>query len=283
MGANPFLLILLLAILGYFVLYFTGRKYLENFKEHQPDEILNQTVYPPEKPYLTTPIYDLDDYELSVVFQNQSGKEASQKQISDAMSRYPMDWSVQPPNSQYFQDNQKQYEEQEKKKDAEPVNNTLYKQIDGSDLTPPDTAAIDEEERKILQTYKPESSKGLLSYSLEDVKHLIDRIYKKRGLVPTIEKSKQGQNVWEITEVQPEHPNIVWEDDLRRMTERERQTMRMEEVIEVPYTVTDIAAGLDPFFNPEDVSSRKGRYDYTKWTPGLERSFQSTYPIKSWF
>jgi hypothetical protein len=119
MGANPFLLILLLAILGYFVLYFTGRKYLENFKEHQPDEILNQTVYPPEKPYLTSPINDLDDYELSVIFQNQTGKEASQKQISDAMSRYPMDWSVQPPNSQYFEDNQKEYLEKQKKKDAE--------------------------------------------------------------------------------------------------------------------------------------------------------------------
>ena len=287
MGSSIFLTLILVAILGYFFLYFSGRKYLENFDDDNtlkdPDSILNQTVYPPDKPYITSPINDLDDYELSVIFQNQSGKEASQKQISDAMSRYPMDWSNLPPNSQVFDENQQAFLEQQAKKQAQPNDtSSLYKEIDGSDMKPLDTAALEAEEKKILQTYKPESSKGLLSYSLDDVKHLVDKIYKKRGLVPTIVPSKQARDAWEITEVREEHPHIVWEDDVQRMTERERQTLRNEELIEVPYTVTDLQAGLDPFFEARS-RVRDDKYNYTGFVPGLIRAFSPTYPTKYWY
>jgi hypothetical protein len=287
MGSTVFITVLLIAIVGYFVLYFTGRKYLENFDAdntlRNPDDIFNQTVYPPDKPYITSPIYDLDDYELSVIFQNQSGKEASQKQISDAMSRYPMDWSNLPQNSQVFEENKQAFLEQQEKKEVQPnYTDSLYKEIDGSDMKPLDTGALEAEEQKILQTYKPESSKGLLSYSLDDVKHLVDKIYKKRGLIPTIVPSKQARDAWEITEVQPEHPNIVWEDDVERMTERERQTLRNEELIQVPYTVTDLQAGLDPFYQARS-RVREDKYNYTGWVPGLERAFAPTYPIKDWY
>ena len=158
----------------------------------------------------------------------------------------------------------------------------MYNEIDGSDMTPPDTDAMESEEKKILQTYKPECSKGLLQYSVDDVKGLVDRVYGKRGLVPVIEKSKQGENIWEITEVKEKHPHIVWEDDLERETQRQRMEKRGEEVIEVPYTASDVAAGLDPFFQARN-SVRDGKFDYYQWTPGLERMFAPTYPIKAWF
>jgi hypothetical protein len=274
------ILIIALLVLGYFVLYFGGRKYLEAFGDDNTTvDSKNRTIYPPEKPFTTKPINDLDDYEYSMVFQNEGTREVSKAELNDAMSRYPLDWSVQPPSSQHFQENRDMYIE-ELSKQAAP-DTTIYNKIDGSDLTPPDTLKLEEEERKILQTYKPESSKGLLSYSLEDVKHLIDRLYSKKGLVPTIEKSKQGQNVYEIVEVQPKDPHIVWEDDLDRMTERERMTIRNEEVIDVPYVVSDVAAGLDPFFQGRG-SVRNSKNDYFKWTSGLERMFAPTYPIKSW-
>ena len=275
-----------LLLVGYVVLYFSGRKYLEKFDggERKPDQILNNTVYPPEKPYVTnSPILDLDDYEYSMVYQNEGTKEATKQQLNDAMSRYPLDWSVQPPDSQYFQDNQDKYLDEKKKQAQEPpVNTAIYKAIDGSDMTPPDTAALQAEEKKILQTYKPESSKGLLSYSLDDVKHLIDKIYLKRGLVPTIEQSKQGQNVYEIVEVQPKDPHIVWEDDLQKMTDNDRMKLRREEVIDVPYTVSDVTANLDPFYEPR-TGVKDGKNDYTRWTPGLERMFAPTYAVKDWY
>ncbi len=293
--ANSNLMILfMLLILGYFVLYFGGRKYLEKFVPNDydgqprfnpdgtPNEQQNMMVYPPEKPYLMNPIDDLDDYELSLVFQNQGSKEASKKQISDAMTRYPMDWSVQGPNSQYFQDNQTEFEKQVASDINNPPSEKMYKEIDGSDMTPPDTSAMEAEEKKILQTYKPECSKGLLQYSLDDVKGLVDRIYTKKGLIPVIEKSKQAENTWEITEVKEKNPHIVWEDDLERETQRQRMDARREEVIEVPYTATDVAAGLDPFFQARNTT-RDGKFDYYKWTPGLERMFAPTYPIKAWY
>ncbi len=285
------MIIFLLLIFAYFVLYFGGRKYLERFEadpskrfnpDGSPKEELNMMVYPPEKPYLMNPIDDLDDYEMSVVFQNQGSKEASKKQISDAMTRYPMDWSNQPPDSQYFQDNQVKFEQQVTEDAKKLPATSYYKEIDGSDMTPPDTLAMDEEEKKILQTYVPEKSKGLLQYSVDDVNELVDKIYSKKGLIPVIEKSKQAQNTWEIVEVKEKDPHIVWEDDLERETERQRMEKRGEEVIEVPYTATDVAAGLDPFFQARN-STRDGKFDYYKWTPGLERMFAPTYPIKAWF
>jgi hypothetical protein len=291
MAASNLMIIFLLLIFAYFVLYFGGRKYLERFEadpskrfnpDGSPKEELNMMVYPPEKPYLMNPIDDLDDYEMSVVFQNQGSKEASKKQISDAMTRYPMDWSNQPPDSQYFQDNQVKFEQQVTEDAKKLPATSYYKEIDGSDMTPPDTLAMDEEEKKILQTYVPEKSKGLLQYSVDDVNELVDKIYSKKGLIPVIEKSKQAQNTWEIVEVKEKDPHIVWEDDLERETERQRMEKRGEEVIEVPYTATDVAAGLDPFFQARN-STRDGKFDYYKWTPGLERMFAPTYPIKAWF
>lgn len=294
MANSNLITIFFLLILGYFVLYFGGRKYLEKFVPNDydnqprfkpdgaPNEQQNMMIYPPEKPYLMNPIDDLDDYEMSLVFQNQGSKTASKKQISDAMTRYPMDWSVQGPNSQYFQDNEAEFE----KKVAEDIKNPpptkMYKEIDGSDMTPPDTAAMEAEEKQILQTYKPECSKGLLQYSVDDVKALIDRVYDKKGLVPVIEQSKQGPNIWEITEVKEKNPVIVWEDDVQKETERQKMDKRGEEVIEVPYTAQDVAAGLDPFFQARNPV-RDGKFDYYKWTPGLERMFAPTYPIKAWY
>jgi hypothetical protein len=219
-----------------------------------------------------------------MVFQNEGTKEATKQQLNEAMSRYPLDWSVQPPDSQYFQDNQDKFlDEKQKELQSPPVDTSIFKQIDGSDMNPIDSMVLDAEEKKILQTYKPESSKGLLSYSLGDVKQLVDKLYLKRGLIPTIEKSKQGgPNVYEIVEVQPKDPHIVWEDDFEKMTDRDRMKLRREEVIEVPYTVNDVTANLDPFFEPR-VGVKDGKYDYTRFTPGLERMFAPTYPIKSWF
>lgn len=255
------LILCVLLLFSYTILYFGGRKYLEHFHNEKTEY---SRISPPEKPYSMTPIYNVDDYEFSSVFQNTGSKEASKKQMNDAMTRYPMDWSVQGPNSEFFQDMQVEYEKNEK-----PLMNT-------EDELLPDSAALDEEERKILQTYQPTSSKGLLEYSVDDVKTLIERVYLKKGLIPVIEKSKQGQNVWEITEVKDKNPNIVWEDE---QPERQMMRDRGEEVIEVPYTTSDVVAGLDPFYEPRK-SVRNGKNEFT---PGLERMFAPTYPIKNWY
>lgn len=279
----------ILSLITYALLYINGRKYLEAFEDNRfrADGSPNTEPPPmnsiPEMPYQLNPIDDLFDYDDAAVYQNRGSKEASKKQISDAMTRYPMDWPARGPDSQVFQEEQSQFEEQVKNTMKQPPATNFYREVDGTDMKMPDTYQIDEEERKILQTYKPESCKGLLEYSVDDVKGLLHKIYDRKGLIPVVEKSKQGENVWEIVEVKEKNPKIVWEDDVQANTEREIMEQRGEEVIQVPYTTSDVSAGLDPFFQPRN-SVRDGKFDnYTKWTPGLERMFAPTYPLKSWY
>ena len=294
--------VLLLVALGYLVLYVSGRKYLESFQAASltPSASLptpapaSTRMAPPEKPYSKEPIDRLDDYEVSAIYQNQGTKEASKKQISDAMTRYPMDWSVQGPGSQLFQESVEGYQNEGKPASepapTAPAASLGSASLGSASLVPasvsdtnysvlPDSARQEEEERKILQMYQPEKSTNLLEYSVDDVKTLVDKLYTKRGLVPELVKSKQGNNVWEVIEVKEKDPTIVWEDEAP-MTAREKREVRREEVIEVPYTVSDLAAGLDPFFQ-KNSSVRDGRYN--QWTPGLERMFAPTQPVKEWF
>ena len=234
----------------------------------------------PDTPFATSPIMKVDDYEVSHIFQNRGSREASKKQLSDAMTRYPLDWSVQSPDSQVFQEGQVHWEKKKVENYENPPHTEAYQNIDGSNMVPMDTETQEEEEKKILQMYQPKSSKELLHYSVDDVQQLMDRVYNKRGLIPVIHKSKQGENMWEITEVKENDPMIVWEDDVQ--TDREMQTQRGEQKIEVPITASDLSSGLDPFFT-ERSSTRHGKNDYTQWTPGLERMFAPTHPVKAWF
>lgn len=277
--------LLLLAVIGYIVFYFKGRKYAESFetaKSVQSSSYPSKPMRPPEKPYRTEPIDRLDDYELSAVYQRQGSKEASKRQLDEAMARYPMDWSLQGQGSQTYQEEEERYKGSAAAVKANAVDG--YRASDPTDMTLPDTAQQEAEERKILQTYKPEKSANLLNYSVDDVKTLVEKLYAKRGLIPDIVPSKQGQNVWEITEVREKNPKIIWEDDpavLAQMAPREKMIARGEQTIDVPYMVSDMAAGLDPFFE-KGSSARDGRFDYHQWTPGLERMFAPTYPVKEW-
>ena len=276
-----------LSLIVYAIVYINGRKYLEAFDNRFRGDGSPNTEPPPkntipEMPYKMMPIDDLFEYDDAAVYQNRGSKEASKKQISDAMTRYPMDWPSRGPDSQVFQEEQSQFVEEVKNTMKQPAATNFYREVDGTNMKMPDTYEIDDEERKILQTYQPESSKGLLEYSIDDVKGLLHKLYDRKGLIPVVKKSKQAEHVWEIVEVKEKNPKIVWEDEVQADTQRAVMEQRGEEVIEVPYTTSDISAGLDPFFQARN-SVRDGKFDYTKWTPGLERMFAPTYPQKSWF
>jgi len=271
---------ILVILIGYLVFYISTRKYSEDGfhgsiqSQSQPAQ---KVMMPPEKPYMKQPIDSLDQYELSAVYQRQGSKEATKKQLNDAMTRYPLDWSTQGQGSQYFQEKQEEYQKLSEKTDV--IN--AYGGNESRDMLLPDSALQEQEERKILQTYQPQKSSSLLNYSADDVKTLVEKIYDKKGLIPELVKSKQGNNIWEIIEVKEKNPKINWEDD-EPTKERQKMIARGEEVIDVPYTVSDVAAGLDPFFQ-KSRSVRDGRFDHTEWTPGLERMFAPTHPIKEWY
>lgn len=313
MDNNILLTIALLLIGGYVVLYLSNRTYLEDFTSEEVwyqfvDDATTKKYYQSSKTgestwkysadmklvpapellrknpptslegYQSAPNTSLlpenntrsDEYEVSAIFQNQGSRQSSKKQLNDAMSAYPLDWSAQGQASQVFQENQALYV---------PKKIEAFSSADSTDMNLPDTAAMEEEEKKILQTYQPKSSKDLLQYSVDDVKTLIDKIYHKKGLTPVLAKSSQGDNVWEITEVKEKNPKIVWEEDPVIQTEVMRS--RGESVIQVPHPATDLAAGLNPFANAR-LRVGNGKNDVTQWTPGLDRMFQPTHPVPKW-
>jgi hypothetical protein len=108
----------------------------------------------------------------------------------------------------------------------------------------------------------------------------LKKLYGKKGLIPVVKKSKQGNNVWEIVEVKEKNPTIVWEDSATDSSVRNTMTQRGEEVIDVPYAVGDVTASLDPFMHPRD-RVRTGGTAITE-NSELGRMFQPRYPIPKW-
>jgi hypothetical protein len=178
-----------LLLIGYVVLYISGRKYLETFQGDRfntdGSPKTNATAFQ-SLPENSVKEPRPDEYEISAVFQNQGSREASQQQISDAMTRYPLDWSTQGPNSQTFQEKEAAFL---KKAKFLPQPAGFYKDLQGVSSAIKDSSNQDEEEKKILQTYQPKSSKGLLQYSIDDVKSLLHKVYDKKGLIPVVSKS----------------------------------------------------------------------------------------------
>lgn len=288
-------LIFLIATVGFLAIYISGRYYLRRDELFtNPSQAVQNAIQEHASPVygiegvredLVGPSMTVDDYEYSAVFQNEGSRVAGKRQISDAMTRYPLDWSGKPPSDQEFQQYQEAFVNQTLKEEEHPlrVNTAQFASISGEDLVPPDYEKIDDEERKILQLYKPEPPKevNLTSYTIDDVARLVKRVYDRRGENAVIEPSKQGPNVYEIVEVMDKHPKIVWEDDVA--TEgtgadlSTYQQWRGEEQVLVPPVVESLQAGLDPFMQPRQ-QVRMNRHDYySKYSPALDRQTAPTY------
>ena len=190
-----------------------------------------------------------------------------------------MDWSTQPPSSAHFQAGKKRLMESFTNGPVANKGENPYKEISGDSMTPPDTTIEEMEERKILQTYQPKQTGDLTTYNLDDAQTLIQKIYDAKGLIPDV-RHKDG-NVYEIIGTRRKDEKIVYEDEEAPAQDAPVQAAG-EATITVPPVAADVAMGLDPFFSPA-AGTHIGRWDYTKFTPGLERMFAPTYPTVEWF
>lgn len=234
-----------------------------------------------EPPYATQPIMSVDDYEYSLVFNQESDRALTKKTRDLLMSQYPMDWSNQPPSSSHFQQGLARYKEAFENRTPYPSGNP-YHAIDGSDMVPPDTRAKEVAERDILQTYVPKGSDPL-KYDLVDAKQLIDRIYSAKGKVADVVQKED--NVFEVIQVRDKNAKVVYEDEAPVPTGAPAPMDAVTSTqIEVPPSVVEIPSSstLDPFYTIQP-SSRQGRWDYSRWTPGLERAFAPTEPKTNWY
>jgi hypothetical protein len=231
-------------------------------------------------PYTTDPINNLDQYELEAVFENEGDRELKKQQINQLTRQYPLDWTNYPPNSSKFQSEQAKYIEGFSSDSSAAELDKPYKDIGAGNLTPPDTAAIEREEKEILATYEPRKTGDMKSYDAYDAQKLLEQIYKPKGLKPIV--NKHEGNVFEVVSTRSLKDKVEYEDDLpdAPATSGDRPGPG-EATIEVPPTAVEVAAGRDPFYEPT-TSTRSSRTDYMRWTPGLERMFAPTYPTSDW-
>lgn len=274
----------LLFLYGFY--YIVGRVYLqENFVaiDVKPledivkdnDVILDTST----TPYLNKPINSLDDYEMNLVFDNENDRDITTDLRNKLMSQYPMDWSTQPGSSAYFSKGQKEAAEKATPLDLS-GNDIVYKNVSGGNLQPPDTDSIEKEERKILQTYKPKHTQDLKTYNIEDARNLIKKIYDAKGLIPEVEH-KKDTNVYTIVATRKKGEKIQYEDDLGDATAEESKD-NMENVTVVPQAATDVLRDSDPFYNTKQ-KGRMDKWDYTKYTPELERMFAPSTERSQWY
>jgi hypothetical protein len=307
------LVLVAIVFIGYIAVYIGTRQYLRESYESKPSFIVNDSTESQQqaaaaaeskrkwiqkqqakeeeegivldtvtKPYETTGIYNVDDYEYNLVFQNESDRELSQDLRNKLMSQYPMDWSIQPPSSSQFADGVKESFESTPevmstdKKDP-------YAEISVQNVMPPDTLTVEQEERKILQTYVPKKAGDLKTYNIEDAMALIKKIYDSKGEVADVIRT--SENVYEIIGTRRKDEKIVYEETDEQAPTGSLPVQKVgEATITVPPGAVDYNTALDPFYEPSLGSSgRQGKWNYRQWTPGLERMFAPTEPRTNWY
>jgi hypothetical protein len=296
----------LLAIIGYILFYIGERRYLyENFQSSAAASVGAVTVAqstapvpvnsptpktielaPVEVPYTKQPINGVDDYEYNLVYQNESDKALSQGLRNKLMSQRPMEWSGLPPSSSQFQAGLR--ESFENAKPTVPDSAKPYDNIAGNLMQPPDMSQVEKEEKKILQTYKPKFPPTPTTYDSRDVNELIQKVYDAKGVIPEV-VHKEGTNVYEIVGVRRKDEKVVFEDEAVEADATEGPNKEaMESTVKAPLAVRDMnSPSKDAFFDEGSAAvekkSRTNRWDYTAWTPGLERMFAPTKAQEAWY
>ena len=296
----------LLAVIAYALFYIGGRRYLYEYfqtssssgpeavavatstaptpiNSEQPKQI---DLAPVDVPFTSQPINGVDDYEYNLVYQNESDKALSQGLRNKLMSQRPMEWSGMPPSSSQFQAGLR--ESFENAKPTVPDDAKPYDNIAGNLMAPPDKSEVEKEERKILQTYKPKFPPTPTSYDTRDVNELIQKVYDAKGVIPDV-RHKEGTNVYEIVGVRRKDEKVVFEDEAVEADATEGPNRgAMESTVKAPLAVRDMnSPSKDAFFDEGsdavEKKSRTNRWDYTAWTPGLERMFAPSKAQQDWY
>ena len=237
---------------------------------------VQMTVFSP--PYEQQAMQNLDDYEYNLIYTNEADKVLKKELRDKLMSQYPMHWTTYPPSSSQFQAGYResfQNAKQDVPDDAKP-----YQNISGSSMQPPDMGELEKEERKILQTYKPEFPPKGQTYDDRDANALIKKIYDAKGLIPVV-KHKDGTNVYEIVGTRRKNEKVVYEDE-EGAAQKGPDTTTGEGVVPVVSGLNELTtSSRDSFYASGQGSTNP--WQYTAWTPGLERVFAPTEPKQNWY
>lgn len=254
--------------------------------QKKKDEIVfDNEMNPP--PYSLDPINGVDDYEYNLIFKGEGDRAMTKATRDTLMSAYPKDWSTHPPSSELFQQGLASFKEGFKTPLA-PQKGNPYKQMDGSNMIPPDSKAAEDAERDVLATYVPKKPGELTTYDLEDAEEIVKRIYSAKGLIPDIKKMEN--NVISVIGTRKVNEPVMYEDEYVDASGANAPTgsgavkEAGEGTVDVPVKIETLGPN-DPFFTPvsQEARTRGEKWDYTSWTPGLERMFAPTEPQAKWY
>jgi hypothetical protein len=244
--------------------------------------VFDEQTNPP--PYSLDPINSVDDYEYNLVFKGEGDRAMTKATRDVLMSAYPKDWTTHPPSSELFQQGLAAYKEGFA--NSPPQKGNPYKEVDGSNMTPPDSKAAEDAERDILATYVPKKPGELTTYDLDDAEEIVKRIYTAKGLV-AYTKRGEGNVVTVMSTSKIDEP-VVYEDEYSEPSKGaptgKDAVKEAGEGIDVPVNIVNLGP-KDPFFTPvsQEGRTRSDKWDYTSWTPGLERMFAPTEPQTKWY
>jgi len=286
-GKHSGYILLIGLIVTYIIAFFVGRHYIqEGFQGTEKlsdtargtEELIKQTdtqLDTTTKPYANTRIDSVDDYEYNMVFNNEIDRELKTELQNKLMSQYPLDWSTQPGSSIHFQ--QGLQEQQEQQEDNAPYDTSGGRVIYTEDnVQPPNTDTIEINERKMLKRYVPKNTSDLKTYDVDDAYGLIKKMYTAKGLVPEV-THKKDTNIYEITGVRKMGEKVQYEDEVDAPRSGGEESLTI-----VPQAAKDLLNEGDPFYNKQQ-KTRTDKWDYTKYTPELERMFAPTYPQSQWY
>ena len=261
-----------------------------------PEEVARQTssrsliMNDIDRPWDTTPINDVDDYDRTQVYETERNSRhgaMSTAVINELGNKYQMDWAQLPFNS----------EAKAAQEDAfvagrlenvyrEPKSGTFFKTMMGDGLFPPNTDEREQNERKILNTYKPPQ---VAKNEEEAETSMIGRLVKKLfasdpDYEPVVEKS--GPNKWDITELIPKPKKETWADA--------DQGTSIDSAVRSGWIPPQASMQIfdhqvqDPAFYRAGVADQdNGRFwnykDFNKFTPGLERMFAPSLSQRDWY
>jgi hypothetical protein len=283
-GKPSGIIVLIGLVFVYLYIYFMSRAYLEKFEDasgsvvddYEPlmknnDIILDSVT----KSFMNKPINSLDDYEYNSVFENENDRELTKGLRNKLMSQYPMDWSIQPPSSTYFQQGLKDVPE------GAPVDasgiDMVYEDVDGTNTQPIDMDSVEMKERQILKTYIPKKTSDLKTYDVDDAYTLIKNMYNAKGLIPEVKHNKDT-NIYEVIGTRKIGEKVRYEDeDVGETVESDENSVTV-----VPPAAKDFLNDSDPFYNTHN-KTRMDKWDYTKYTESLERMFAPSYPRSQWY
>ena len=123
----------------------------------------------------------------------------------------------------------------------------------------------------------------MTTYDAADAKEIVDRIYGAKGL--DVDLKKTGDNTYTIMGTRKKNAPVVYDDELdasgSHAAASSQPVASAGETLIVPATVENYKTP-DPFFTVNS-KTRMGKWDYSSWTPGLERMFAPTEPQTNWY